>query len=214
MPYIVKDIRIFMEDEGADSRPYYFFDANAWLAYLVGSDNLQGKRGEHYANLLEGIVYINGIIDSKTLKHYKFIPKIVVSSLLFSEIYNAYLHNIAYVEYLENSNFSRDDFKYKEYRKSKDFLKKKALMQANIEASYTCLLFIDDNFKALNPLNLIGNLPITSDFNDFFYYTWLKYIQSENFKISIVTDDSDFTFEDIEILTFNHTLRQLPKTNK
>ena len=111
MAYIVKDIRKFMEDEGAGSRPYYFFDTNAWLAYLVGSDNLQGERGESYANLFEGIIYINGFTDAKTLKRYKFQPKIIVSSLLLSEIYNAYLHIIAYENYLKENNLERRDFK-------------------------------------------------------------------------------------------------------
>ena len=67
MAYIVKDIRKFMEDEGVGSRPYYFFDTNAWLAYLVGSHNLQGERVEPYANLFEGIITINGFTDKKIL---------------------------------------------------------------------------------------------------------------------------------------------------
>ncbi len=107
MTYIVKDIRKFMKDEGVGSRPYYFFDTNAWLAYLVGSDNLQGKRVESYANLLEEVIYINGITNPQKLKWYKFQPKIIVSSLLLSEIYNAYLRMIAYAEHLKESGLEK-----------------------------------------------------------------------------------------------------------
>lgn len=203
-----------MEDEGVGSRPHYFFDTNAWLAYLAASDNLQGSRGEHYANFLEGVIYLNGITNPKQLKCYKFIPKIVVSSLLFSELCNAYFHQIAYVSYLEKSGYARSDYSFKEYRKNADFLKKKALLQANIEATQNSLLFVDDYFNELKPLELLQNLPLTSDFNDFYYYSWLKHIEKTGLKISIVTDDGDFSYEDIEIITYNDTLRKLPKKNK
>lgn len=218
MPYKVQDIRKFTEDEGTDSRPYYFCDANVWLAYLVGSDDLSGKREEPYANFFEGIIHINGITDVKSLKRYKFIPKIVVSSLLLSEIFNAYMYKIARPAYLKTKGLTNEDlasFRTKDtYRNTDDYAKNRKLLQAKIETAQNCFIFKDDCFNELNPLELIDNLPKTCDFNDFYYYKWLKHIESEDFKISVVTDDGDFIFEDIEIITLNHDLRQLPKKNK
>ena len=200
-----------MKGEGAGSRPYYFFDTNAWLPYLVGLDNLQGQRGEFYANLLEDVIYINGITDPQKLKRYKFQPKIIVSSLLLSEIYNAYLRMIAYEGYLKESGLERKDLGQKAYRGTEHFQNHRALMYANIEVAQNAFLFVDDNFNALNPLKLLESIPKSSDFNDFYYYSFLKKIETKDFKVSIITDDGDFAFEDIEIITINHTLRQLSK---
>ena len=213
MPYNVHDIRKFKENEGVHSRPYYFFDTNAWLAYLVGSDDLKGNRGEHYADFIEGLIILNNITDPKIIKRYRHQPKIVMSSLLLSEIHNAYSRQISYRQYLDKNKLSDKDSPYKNFRNTDNYLKDIKLLKAKLDAAKDCIVLIDDYFNSIEPFELIENLPITSDFNDFYYYCWIKLIESD-YKISVVTDDGDFQYEDIEIITYNHDLRQLSKNNK
>ncbi len=68
------------------------------------------------------------------------------------------------------------------------------------------LHFLDDEFNALEPLKLLANLTDKYDFNDFYYYNLLK-----NKNITVVTDDGDFKFKDIEIVTYRYELINLNK---
>jgi hypothetical protein len=218
MAYIVKEIRKFMEDDGVHSRPLYFCDTNVWLAYLVGSDDLAKQRELPYASFLEGIIHINGVTNPKAIKCYTYQPKILVSSLLISETFNAYMYRIAQQAYLKTIGLTSEDLEqYRKkdyYRKTLDYQEQKELFYAKISAAQNCLIFKDDFFQELDPINLLENLPQSTDFNDFYYFKWVKHLEKkENCSISVVTDDGDFAFEDTEIITVNHKLRELPKRN-
>jgi hypothetical protein len=166
VPYIVHDIRKFKENEGVHSRPHYFFDTNAWLAYLVGSDDLNDKRLASYADFIEGLIYINNVTDPKAIKHFKYQPKIILSSLLLSEIHNAFSRQISYNQYLQEKELTTTDISYKDFRKTSFYLKDIKLFNAKLDAIKDCIILRDDYFESMEPFKLIENLPITSDFID------------------------------------------------
>lgn len=194
-----------VSDVDPQSNNFYFFDANIWIAAIKQNQyNIIDKRIQPYIDLFEAIVSLNNITDPKIIKRLKFQPKIIMTSMLLSEIINAYLRKIAMVSFF-NNNTNGYEFK-RDYRENvhSDYEKQLKNMISDIQAFSFMLHFLDDDFNAIDAFTIFPYLNRKIDFNDFYYYKLMKL-----HNIPIVTDDKDFNFEDILIISSNQTLLQL-----
>lgn len=74
----------------------YFFDSNSWIFFLKSQYYYCDPVGLLYASLFSQIITLN-----TAPKKVKVKPKIVVTSLLLTEVVNAYMRRIAMREYCE-----------------------------------------------------------------------------------------------------------------
>jgi len=176
---------------------YYFIDANVWIYALQGDDLLKYWQ-KKYTN------FFYDIIDSKLEPK----PKILMPSLLFSEILNTFLKQIAFSEYKLLNNPS-SDFKYKpDYRNDEHYKDNYERVCDDINGYRESILFINDESLLSDPPLYLSPAVHPFDFNDFFYYQICKEFQKTN-PITIVTNDCDFQTNDIPIITINRTLLTL-----
>lgn len=191
-----------LTDNYPESYSHYFFDSNVWIAFLkYNHKNDKEKRFLPYIDFFEGVVQLNSISDPKALKKVKNIPKIVMTSMLLSEIINTYLRVVAMPSFLNcrpgEGNFKND---YRTFIHS-DYDKQLKILLDDIQAYSFMYEFLSDSFIELNPMSLINHLNRKVDFNDLYY---IKLMEKHN--IAIVTDDGDFDSHNIEVLTANHNL--------
>ena len=196
--------------------PFYFFDCNVWIAQLQGSSE---PRLQKYINFFEAVINLHSIKDVNLAKKIKNRPRIIVNTLLMSEIFNAYMRQVAMKAYYtleftkdgpksayEIKNYvNQHDYK-KHYRLTGDFKDKLAKLKSDFIAYVDFIDFQDDGLNALDPVSLISSIGEDSDFNDYFYY--YSFIEKG---IPIVTDDNDFLFQDIIIITANEKLLKVLK---
>lgn len=192
-------------------REMYFLDSNTWIWYLMaeqfGDEILKKDWQKYYVEFVRGTVLLNSYKDKKTLKGVKHQPKIVMTSLLLSEVLNAYLR-LLMKEHIDNlpTEKEKKDYTFKKFRDTLTYKEQHRAIIDVFQGMSPFLHFIDDEFNALKPLELLINLSDKYDFNDFYYYNLLK-----NKHITVVTDDGDFDFEDIEIVTYRYDLIKLNK---
>jgi predicted nucleic acid-binding protein len=180
----------------------YFVDANIWI-YAMQDDSLLNRYELLYFN------FFYKIIDSElTVK-----PKILLPVLLFSEIVNSYLRNIALPEYkAEQGIHNSVSFNFKkDYRFTSHYKNSYKKVCDDIMALRDSIIFISDNSIIDDPTSLLDSNIGEFDFNDYFYYQLCKEHQKEN-KIIILTNDGDFRFSDIPIITLNREILDLRGT--
>ena len=213
MAYYIIDIR----NLNPQTYPYYFFDSNSWIAQLRSLSLTPQSNDLPYLNFFEDMIELNETDDSKNrVKLVK--PKIIVTSLLVSEIFNAYMRQVAMKVYYTNeglkmglnkdaaeSDWRRYDFK-KHYRGTENYRSQLRKLKSDFLAYLSYMEFRDDGFKALDPKTVIQSISDSTDFNDFLYYYSLVDEQ-----IPIVTNDGDFIFQDIPIITANWKLLSVTK---
>ena len=180
--------------------PVYFFDANVWIFILKYNQTTTIEKNlQPYIDFFEAIINLNSFTDPKIVKKIGVVPKIAITNMLLSEIINAYLRNVAMPSFLcckpGEKNFKKD---YRDFIHS-DYDKQLKLIVSDIEAYSQFFNFYDDDFSSMNPIDFIKNLDRSTDYNDMYYAD-----QMRNLGIPIVTHDSDFVIEDIEIIS-NHT---------
>jgi len=171
----------------------YFFDANLWLKILRSSFNIS-KRDEEYLAFFE------------RFKASEFNPKIVVTSLLLSEVINRHLREVSMNKYIRKNGLeeaAKSKGFYKEnYRKSDQFGIDYTLLCDDIKAYHNFIELIPDGLGDYIKLkHLFKAAPIGLDFNDFYYY-----LMAKEHKFVVITDDSDFFIEGIEVHTLNQNL--------
>lgn len=204
MAYQIYDITAFPVDEF----PYYFCDANVWIAamkcYCLGSVD---KYEEPYQTFVEAVVNLNEERDTHALKHIKNQPKIVLTSLVLSEIINSYMRNVAMKSFFMGSVLSKPpDFK-KDYRDnpSSNYRAQLKNLCTDIIAFSDYTVLWDDEFIKVDPYSWLNNLhSIDADFNDLYYYEYIKHKH-----IPFVTSDKDCKFPDVTIITANKELLSL-----
>ena len=204
MAYLIHDIRAFPVED----YPYYYCDANVWIAALKYYSNESENNYETpYQTFINAIVNLNEVHDPKIEKRIKNKPKIVVSSIVFSEIINAYMRNVAMRAYFGGGEeYQRFNYK-KEYRDdpSTDYKSQLNNLCTDIASFSDYTILYNDEFEELNPFSIIPELPLLdSDFNDIYYYHSLK-----DKDIPFVTHDKDFKFPDIMIITANQLLLKI-----
>jgi len=206
MAYLFKKI----SDCIPGSRPKYFFDANVWIAALKSNASLKIDYHEQpYINFFDAVITLNSydtesIPLKKLTKQGLFQPKIIMTSLLMSEIFNAYIKGVAYETYLSQNGLSKNDLKFKDYRQMEDHENQLSTLKSDFLAFYDYMELWDDNFKNINPKSICTQLGSQADFNDHYYYDLFV-----DDGIPIVTGDGDFKFQDLEIITNRPNLLKL-----
>lgn len=176
---------------------FYFCDANIWIAVVkyFGDKNLK-QHEEQYAD------FVNDIIITHNNPDIKSRPKIILTSIVLSETLNAYL-KIAMKNYFESNslplptdfkNNYRDNFNSDYKKQLRDFI-------TDIKGFEDYIENWSDDFRNINPFILLEEMPLKTDFNDYYYFRLLK-----GKSIPIITHDADFLLEDIPIITNNKKL--------
>lgn len=197
-------------------REMYFLDSNVWIWYLMAEqfgddilkkDKKNWEKQRHYVDFVRSIVTLNTYTDKKTIKALTHQPKIVITSLLLSELINVYLR-LLMKDHIDDlpTDKERNEYTFKKFRDTLYYQEQHRYIISVFQEMSPFLHFIDDEFNTLKPLELLANLTDKHDFNDFYYYNLLK-----NKNITVVTDDGDFKFEDIEIVTYRYGLINLNK---
>ncbi len=203
MPYVIKKLPDYIPED----KPLYFCDANVWIAVLKNSGSKgTEKRDQPYIDFFDAVINLNNVSDPKVLKKIKNQPKFVLTSMLVSEIINAYMRNVAMrLFYGGGDEYKKHDFK-KEYRDltHSDYFKELKALTSDISAFKDYVILMDDDFNKINPINLFSSLKSNFDFNDYYYYALLL-----GKDIPIITHDKDFSFQDIEIITTQSELLKL-----
>lgn len=83
-----------------DKYKLYFIDANIWIAIIKYNNfNKKDIDFQPYFDFFEALVNLNSL-PNKLIKKDKYKPKIIMTSMLLSEIINAYLRNVAMPAFL------------------------------------------------------------------------------------------------------------------
>lgn len=183
----------------------YFFDANVWLFVL--HEFAQSK--PHHKKYSD---FFFGVIDDDSKS-----AKIVVCSLLISEIIGTYMRKVAVPQFeidhpgvLGHPFDFKKDYRVKQREHHDEYF---AIVKDNIKAFLAKkdrVLVVDDNFAFHYNNGIITNCPPTFDFNDYYYYQLVKTLSS-SMKISVVTHDSDWRVEDVHIVTAEKGLLNLQR---
>lgn len=172
-----------------DPRRKYFLDANIWITYLINPQFPKPKE-------LVYMGFFEKLIENQ-------IP-IFSHSLIISEVINAMLR-IAFKAYkvnlsldpsnrLTQTQIQKLDFK-KNYRITSDYVHHLRNIKGDLGAYIPFVEVLDDQFKS-DLDYLVKNFPENSDFNDFFYHRMAMATD-----LTIVTDDGDFCYNNIDILS-------------
>lgn len=183
-----------LSDHKLDTERKYFLDANVWI-FALGSPPSLNTPGEEYIRFLDRLLESGAQVYSH--------------SILISEVFNA-LMRINFQDYLKAEQYRTGkkpalDFK-RDFRGKGEYLNALSRFKSDIQAYLPNIQLIDSqlNFELEY---LVKNIPTSSDFNDYLFYE-----MALDQKLTIVTDDGDFNFSDIEILTENSWLIRNSKT--
>jgi predicted nucleic acid-binding protein len=187
---------------------YYFLDTNVWV-YAMNSvhlPNVADKGNKRYTDFFFEIVEFEN----------KPRPRIIMCSLLMSEIINTYMKKYAMADFLfltytkKGEKAPHIDYK-KDYRSTEHFKTNYKLILNEIKTYHESIEVIDDCFVELKPFQLLKECPTEQDFNDYYYHVLCKKFSKKKANFSFVTNDGDFKITDFEILTSNISLLELNK---
>jgi len=202
--YQIKNIKNYQ----TNSQPYYFLDANVWIAVLSSSvTNKIKEREAPYIAFFEEIIEKSAKPSAKLKKILKkqglYTPKIAMTSMLMSEIFNTYMRNIAMPLCMGEDGAKQSNYK-RDYRGTKDHDEQLEELKENFLDYYDYMHFVDDDLNALNPKEICNSINSKSDFNDLYYCALMS-----SYGIPIVTHDRDFITEKVEIITSQRALLDL-----
>ncbi len=177
-----------LSEHKLDESMKYFLDANVWI-FALGNPPSPNTPGEEY------IKFLDRLIESGT--------PIYSHTILISEVFNA-LMRINFQDFLKTEEYRTGrkpqlDFK-KDFRGKTEYLDALSRFKSDIQAYLPSIHLIDKEIE-FELGYLVENIPSSSDFNDYLFY---EMAISQN--LTVVTDDGDFNFSDIEILTQNSWL--------
>lgn len=174
-----------------DGRKRYFLDANVWV-FTLGAIFNPTPRETAYLSFSENLLQ-NEV-------------KIQAHTLVFSEVFNALLRN-AFDDFKRQlkakaSNDSErkkiEEYSLKKhFRGTPEYQTTLERIKSDVQAYIPCLEFLDRSYD-LDFEYISKSLNASSDFNDYLYYE-----MALDLGLTIVTDDGDFNFSGIEILTEN-----------
>ena len=152
MAYNIQSIQDFTVMD----RDMYFLDSNAWIWYInaqqFGDENLKDRQ-KHYADFISNIILLNLDTSLRTPKQIKR-PKIVITSLLLSELTNAYMRG-AMNAYLEEYSYTEEEkkrYNFKKFRKTLEFKDQYRNLLSIFQSMHSFLHFIDDEFLPQEPV--------------------------------------------------------------
>ena len=177
----------------------YFVDANIWIYSLQKFEDLEPWEDNYYQFFFD-------IIDSTLTPK----PKILLPTLLLSEIINTYLRKFAIPEYRQLNNIPTAtviDFK-RDYRPTQHYKDSYEKMMDDISSLHSSIQFVDDRSIAYNR-DVLYNKSIGSfDYNDHLYYSLCVELNKSE-RLIMLTNDGDYQVNDFEIITSNRTLLNL-----
>lgn len=177
----------------------YFVDANVWIYSLQKFEDLEHWENSYYQFFFD-------IVDS-TLDPQ---PKIILPTLLISEIVNTYLRKFAIPEYkLENGIADTTPFEFKrDYRPTQHYTDSFEKIMDDIQSLHASIKFYDDRLVANDKSILLNKSIGQFDYNDYLYYSLCKELNKSE-RVIMLTNDGDFQVSDFEIITSNRTLLSL-----
>jgi len=190
MPFLFFDIN----KTPANQHPLYFLDSNVWICVLRPSLTHQYRQA--YVDFFDDLIVAGT-------------SKIVITNLLLSEIINAYLRQVAMEVFFqsrgENPRAKNYKWDYREGVGKSDFRRQLNKICNDLLSFQSYFEFLEDDFVKIDPLKLLTDFQKqNADYNDYYYY---KLCLQHN--IPIVTDDGDFVFPDLEIITANNKLLKI-----
>jgi hypothetical protein len=201
MSYSIRNLAEFINgklDSDLKNEKTYLFDANVWL-YILDPPPNENK---------DYCIFFDKLKENNR--------KIVLPLFLFSEVINRFLYNRCHKfneSYKRNrqrrelpiKNIPFNQFFKQKYRKSRDFQFDFAAIRNNFTTAVPFCEIISSNSieeKHYNRIEKLFDFPnMDIDFSDYFYYLIAKH---NNYVI--VTHDSDFLLENVEIITLNSKL--------
>jgi hypothetical protein len=185
--FLVQPIAGAAPDQGVT----YLLDANVWIIILQPPSALKGPE-QPYISFFEAITTLASNPRCKNK------PRIYINALIVSEVVNALLkiHLKIY-----NSGI-RDDIGSKEYRKTQDYKNQFARIKSDFSAYEEYMDVASD--VPMHPFDTLREVPETSNYNDHYYY---KIARARN--LVLVTNDSDFAYPEVSILTNRTELLRL-----
>lgn len=177
----------------------YFVDANVWI-YAIQGDALLTHWQKKYSDFFYDIV--ESYLTPK--------PKIVMPTMLFSEILNTWITKFAMDEYKTLNGISRtDSFTFKkDYRPTQHYKDNYEKICDDVMSMKDSLLFINDSSVVTSPPMYISPAVDPFDFNDYLYYQMCREFQQTS-PITILTNDGDFQINDIPVITAHRDLLSL-----
>lgn len=168
----------------------YLFDANVWRFVVLAPPTVSFYH-QNYINFFQRVYELatDETCDNK--------PKIFVNPILLSEIFHACM-NIHLGTFNENEPVP---IKIKAYRETNHHRVRKAALLSDFEIYKDGLVTTSENVA--DCIDTLLGVPDFCDYADQFY---INTAQANN--MIVVTMDSDFKFEDIEIVTADRTLLQ------
>jgi hypothetical protein len=197
---------IRITDLDTSDKELYFIDTNIWILALSKSRPKPDNYLFCYLEFFERIIEINELarIGDPVIINCNYIPKIAVTSLLLSEIINTYLRQVAMPAFFKKNDCKGINFKgaYRDDPNS-DHNKQLAIIIDDLCGLYAsgAIKLIDDEFSTSNPFEQLKEMPPKMDFNDYIYF---KQFKKKN--IPIVTNDADFSFSELVVITNNNRL--------
>lgn len=185
--YSIIDIKTV---EPAEDR-LYLFDANVWVLILSTPADLKPYE-KPYIEFFESLIEANP-------EGAKTTPKIIVTPLLLSEIFNQQMQ-AQFRLWKEFNGFPEAIFK-KDFRSTEDHDTCVQTFTSDFLSYQNYIDFRSDDIEAIDPISLLESFPANTDFNDQCYY-----LQAYDNKWSIVTNDGDFLQPSVEIITNNRNL--------
>jgi len=194
MSFVIEDVKKYRPVANG----MYLFDANIWLAILDPTFS------KPYMSAYEDL--FDDIITQKSAKA----TKVVIPSLLLSEVLNRYMNDIFYKEFCLRNPISAGMSKHEHYkhvyRAHVDYSRDLSMACASMR-SYSRsngMTFLSDNLDKFTFKQLTKNIPTFLDINDHLYAEIAK-AQG----IIVVTNDGDFKVEGITVVTGNPALLKL-----
>ncbi|MBV6441135.1 MAG: hypothetical protein DYG98_26050 [Haliscomenobacteraceae bacterium CHB4] len=185
MPYQIYDIRTTRPD----AFPLYFLDANALIYHLTPRTGLN-RYERAYADFIDRTMALH--TGSNPVK-----PRFVWLSMSLSEVINTWLR-------MDMRKAGMTDFKQK-YRPSPLYQTTLTQLVSDLQGYEPFVELMDDEFTSMDAFgHLLPALSPQIDFNDLYF---AEFMRRRN--IAIVTNDGDFKFEDVPIITCNAALLAL-----
>jgi predicted nucleic acid-binding protein len=184
MGFQIKPIDSCIPEEGK----VYLFDANVWR-FILAPPMALTKVETNY------IDFFDAVINLASNPKCKSKPTIYLNALILSEVYNSYVRSHWDVY---ESKYGKCSFK--EFRKTQDYTACHNVFISDFVPFLPNLRIETDLGR--DPVGILKSMkPGAPDFNDQCYFD----IAVEK-GFSIVTNDGDFVFEGVEILTQNYSL--------
>ncbi len=171
----------------------YFVDANVWIYSLQQFDTLAGWEDDYYQFFFD-------IVESPLN------PKLLMPTLLLSEIVNTFLRKIAMVEFRDSLQPLPQSFEFKrDYRPTAHFRQKYEQMMDDIHSLRNSIRFVDDGIISKKGSLLLDKCIGNFDYNDFLYHNFCcDFCKQE--KLTMLTNDGDFYVSEYNIVTSNRKL--------